>query len=384
MPRENEIFYSGPESEIAPELDQNDGAETRELLPSDSAETDHDAERREKLAEIGARLQSSQPSAAGEVSRELLGDFADADIASGLIHLPENDRASLDPQLKRIRKKDNFQLPAIFSGVKTATEYDSGVTNFSTRTSILQTSSGRRVFAVDCYPSSQLHRLWDGIGRHLVGHRFAKASIGKWKEVFAAKSNIPLIESPDRRTVLMPYLPNINLHDLFARSKEMTDFGECSWAEGIDLEGKKAVVDQVVDYLTELHQKQGAWGEAIIQNMIITKDQKVVICDPEMVFDKDVPEVEQLASDLYDLTFSAAGSLMKSGEVTDPQDIVSQILSRYNNPEVTAELKKFLRRKIGVLKKMLYQTFEYGRVDVKDAGDYEKIRQAILDFEFEV
>ena len=181
--------------------------------------------------------------------------------------------------------------------------------------------------------------------------------------------------------VLMPYLPNINLRDLMSRNKEMKNFGECEWAKDLDVEGKKEIIDQVVDRVIETHDQGQAWGETILDNMIITKDKRVVICDPETLYDEDVPQTQRMASDLRDITFSTTIAMLRSGDAQNPQEIVDQVLARYDNPEVTSALKRTVGKKLSLVQRLVYPIFEQARLGFKDMKEYDSIRQAILDFE---
>lgn len=314
---------------------------------------------------------------------ELRGDFIQEEMVHGQIMLDPDDEHDLQTQSSFIKTKDNFLLPSLAFGKKTATTYDSRVANFSTKTSIMETASGKRVFAVDCYPLSQIHRWLDTFAKKiLVGHRFSKASTDKWKETFLQRSNIPTIKNNDDRLVLMPYIPNINLYDLLANNKEIKDFGECPWAENLSYEDKKIIVDKIIEAVVELHRQKKYWGETITPNMIISADQRVIICDPETTYDEDVSPLECMASDLRDVVFSISSSLMKSGDASleDVPEIVGQILKKYHNPAVIAELKNWADKKPGWLYRLFGQTYEFARLGIKNKDQYEKIREAILNF----
>ncbi len=359
-------------------------AEDFEVEKKDSAleSVGEDEEREKKIAEALGRIKQTKSSETQqEIDHQLLGDFSDAEIENGRIIISSEEQEGVKEQLKRIKARDNFRLPSLIKGIRTATEYDSRVTNFSTKTSIIETKDGRKIFAVDCYPSSQIHRWLDGLAKRLVGHRFVKAPSSRWKSVFKRRSRIPVIENDDPRVVLMPYLDNVNLRDLLADNEEIKDFGQCDWAQDIDIETKRKIIDQIVDQVAELHAEGGSWGETILHNMIITKDKRVVICDPETEYDDDVPQVERMASDLRDITFSTSSALSKSEGIQDPQEVVDQILSRYGNQEVIDELKRLVGKKPGLLQKIVMPFYETVRIGVKDMKEYERVRQAILKYQ---
>ena len=124
------------------------------------------------LHEIRERLSlPSQPIQKTEIEplkKVLFGDFQDAKVNhNGRIVLSESDMTSIMLEIKKIKKKCRFSMPALFQGNKTATEYDSKASNFSTTTNIVTLEDGRKVFMVYNYPTSWVHRSLDGVSKQI-------------------------------------------------------------------------------------------------------------------------------------------------------------------------------------------------------------------------
>jgi len=164
------------------------------------------------------------------------------------------------------------------------------------------------------------------------------------------------------------------------RNHEIKDFGECGWAKGLDFEGKQEIIDQAVDRVSETHQRGDAWGEAILNNMIITKEKQVIMCDPETLYDPDVPQLQRMSSDLRDFTFSASAALLKSGDVSDPVGVVKRILDRYGNAEVIEELKRRVGQKPSLIQRIMIPIFERVRLGFSNKREYDNITNAILQY----
>jgi len=361
---------------------ESNSVEESKVVEHKDGDVVEDNEREKTLTEIKERVNNLYDSEDKNIiDPRLLGDFFDSKIEDNKIIFSDEDQRETTAQVHKIKMSNNFRLPSLMTGIKTATTYDSQVTNFSTKTNIIKTKDGKRIFAVDCYPASQIHRWCDGLGKRMVGHKFVKVPSSRWKKVFEERSNIPVINNDDSRVALMPYLPNINLRDLMAGNKDIDDFGECKWAENIKLEDKKEIVNKIIDEVGNLHNQGKTWGETILHNMIITNEQKVVVCDPETVYDNNVPQIERMASDLRDVAFSISGALLKSKEINDPQEIINQVLSRYNNKEVVGELKRLVSQKKTLIQKIFMSFYETVRIGVKNMKEYDQVKQAILNFE---
>ena len=308
-----------------------------------------------------------------------MGDFLGSPLTeAGQIKLSQEQSEDAARQIENHKRKFSFSAPSLAKGYKTATEYDSKVSNFSTRTKILNLETGEKVFAVYNYPLSFVHRLLDGASKRLAGDRMSKASSKDWKKTFESRSNIPTIECDDPDMVLLPYIPNVNAHDLFAKNHEIKDFGECSWAENITLDDKLEFGDKMVHAIEAVHNKGKRWGETILPNIIITAEKQVVIVDPETQYDKGVPLKEQKARDLRDMIMSICGALRSSeGESAVDYGVVTQrLMSQYSDKSVIEELKTLVAKKPTFIQKMFRGAYESARLGIS-AKEYEKVAAAI-------
>lgn len=298
-------------------------------------------------------------------------------LAEKRIVLPEEEQAALNTAAESIKKADRFAAPALFKGNRTATEYDSKACNFSTQTNIVELPDGRKIFVVHNYKSTGLHRWMDGTMKHLTGYPMRKATRVEWKGRFEEKSNLPTIPLDDPEMVALPFVPNVNLDDLFCRQQEIEDFGECNdFAKDYTEEDKLAVLEKIAGKIKELHGKDVAWGELILANIIIDKKQDVHICDPEVAYDEGVPMEEQKAYDLLDLITSACTS-MEDGHKTSYDKVVGSILKNYEDPEALASLKKLAEKKLG-FKEKLFFGYSKARLRLKSPKQFEEIKGAIL------
>jgi tRNA A-37 threonylcarbamoyl transferase component Bud32 len=292
------------------------------------------------------------------------------------IALSNAEQVKLQEKIEQIKKR--IVLPALAKGNKTATNYDSRVTNYSTLTNIVTLADGRKLFVVYNYPYSQVHRSLDGFMKRLTGCRMEKANSREWKNRFESKSRLPVIPCEDENIVVMPFVSNINLYDLFVYKDDIKDFGECQFAETADVEGLLGIVDKIVVEVTDTHEKNITWGELILPNIIIDKEEKVHICDPETAYDKEVPIHEQKARDLSDLIVSVAAALDKYG--IEHGQAVKRVLDSYNDKEVIAELKVLASKKPKFLEKVFFG-YTKVRLGLKDKEQLQKIKEAIANYQ---
>lgn len=322
----------------------------------------------------------------GEETRQIRKKIKDLDpddrpagwnLAVKRIILPEDDQAVLKTAVEGIKKADRFAAPALFKGNKTATEYDSKACNFSTQTNIVEMPDGRKIFVVHNYKSTGLHRWMDGTMKHLTGYPMRKATRAEWKGRFEEKSNLPTIPLDDPEMVALPFVPNVNLDDLFCRQQEIENFGECDdFAKNYTEGDKLGVLEKIAGKVKELHGKDVAWGELILANIIIDKNQDVHICDPEVAYDEGVPLEEQKAYDLLDLITSACTS-MEDGNKTPYDKVVDSVLKQYDDPAALGALKKLAEKKLG-LKEKLFFGYSKARLRLKSPKQFDEIKGAIL------
>lgn len=294
------------------------------------------------------------------------------------IELTGEQRSEVEEKLKEIIKKDRFKTPSMVNGNETATEYDSEITNYSTQTHIVELSDGTKLFAIHNYRSSGIHREMDSLMKRLTGCKMRKSKRKEWKSDFEAKSLIPTIPCDDPDIVIVPYIPNINLQDLFTRSGEMEDVGECEFAKEVDSDKLLEILKKVVAKVSELHAISETWGELILDNCIIDKDEEIHICDPETAYDLDVSLDEQKARDLYDLIRSSSG-VMKNRHDIPYEDLVSTILDEYDNEVVILELQSLCERNTAVLEKIFFG-YTKARLHLDSVKQMEEIKKAVAGY----
>lgn len=291
--------------------------------------------------------------------------------------LSSEQGVELMAKVSQIKKKEKLALPAVARGNRTATEYDSKARNFSTITNIITLADGQKLFVVYNYSTSWIHRKLDGFMKRRTGCRMQKAKSSEWKSKFEEKSRIPTIECEDENTVVMPFVPNVNAHDLFAKRDEIKNFGECEFANNIGVEELLGIVDKIVDEIKDTHAQDVTWGELILPNIIIDKDQKVHVCDPETSYDKDVPIEEQKARDLLDFIISTAAALEKSG--VEYAVSASRVLDKYGDKEIIAELKKLVSKKPRLVEKIFFG-YTKARLGLKDKKQWQYIKETIANY----
>lgn len=306
-------------------------------------------------------------------------DFENYFFSHNRIELSEEKRRELEKWTADFQKQNVFRGPRILTGNKTATEYDNKVENFSTKTAIKELASGEKIFVVDSYPSSLIHRLGDSVLRRFCGVKNFKAPNRIWKETFERRSNIPTIRIENKNAVAMPYIENVNLRDLMTFDKEIKNWGPIEWAENINIEEKKEILKSVVLEMEAMHRQGKTWGEAILANMIIDKNKKVWICDPEILFYNEVPKIEQKASDLKDIIFTSAASLACADKLEDYKEVVKLVFDNYSDKKVVETLIGAAKRK-PTLKQRLFFVYTKNRYSpLKDFRMHEEIRRAIAE-----
>ena len=373
----------GPEvRESVPEEPKREGKEPVRETPSGlrrERASREAASRVEALAEAERIRESLAPAEVAGPEAALSGDFADASRDSlGRIELGVEEERDVTGKVATHKRRSRFTPPSLVAGAKTATEYDSKAANFSTRTAIVELEDGRKAFAVYNYPTSWIHRGLDTVSKRLAGLKMRKAPSREWKRVFEARSTIPTFQYDDPDVVLMPYIPNVNAHDLFARNKEIKDFGPCPWAGDAGLDEKLEIGERIVEELAAVHESGRNWGETILPNIIVTEEKRPIIVDPETTYDADVPDAEQRARDLRDILMSIAGALRTSEGVEDFRPVVSRLVGAYKDPEVIQALKSLAAEKPSILQKIMRAAYETARLGIKP-DDYQKVMDAVLE-----
>lgn len=332
-------------------------------------------------AVVPAEPTSALPPRAAVLADRLVGDFAGAArTPEGLLILPSDLVAEVEAGIDQQIKAKRFSLPSLGSGSPTATAYDSKVTNFSTRTSILELASGQKVFSVYNYPLSQGHRWFDQIVKTIAGRQRHKVSSARWKKKFEGKSQVPTIQNDNPDVVLLPYIPNMNAFDLFRNNHDMSDYGELPWAKNLTTEDKLVLGERIITALAKLHADTGVgWGETILQNVIITPEGEPIIVDPEVEFNSGVSPEEQKLDDLKEMIFSMAGAISQSEKVSDVTPIVHRFLTSYPDQTIVRQLCDTTSDKFGFLRRVQLQLHDLNYFGVS-LGTYQAITAAIKSY----
>lgn len=343
-----------------------------------SRENSELAELREKFSDSEKNI--SEKYGAGRFKPgERFRDFANEAVVNGRIELPATLLEEAQSKADEFREGTSYFTSTI-TGTKIAAEYDIRTNNFSTQTNIMQLEDGRKVFAVYAHGGSFVHRTLDGVMKKLSGLKMKKVKRSKWKESFEEKSNIPVIRNDDPNMVLMPFISNVNAYDVFANNHDITDFGENEWAGEAGVEDKLLLAEGMVDELKRVHDDGQVWGESILPNIILDKEKRPIICDPEIRYHNSVSNTEARARDLKDLILSVCGAIKKGENDEDYPKTVHRMLSRYKNDEVLDSLQGLAGQKRGLLQKLVFG-YEQVRTGTESKEQYESILDAIKNFD---
>lgn len=204
----------------------------------------------------------------------------------------------------------------------------------------------------------------------------------QWKTAFEEHGRVPRLESNDPHTILMPYIPNINAYDAIANNHAIKDFGEIDWATDLTAEKKEELLQSIMREVGDIHGQGVAWGEMILQNLILTKDKRAIMCDPEIRYDKDVPLNEAQARDLRDLILSVCAAMRKSEGKTDFASTVKVLLDEYHDDEVVDILKKISDGQFSLGLQLTFWN-EKLRTGVESKEEYQAILSAVREYERE-
>jgi len=300
-------------------------------------------------------------------------------MVNGKIILQPEQKQELLQHVVDFKSEVGFVAPALIKGNKTATEYDSKVANFSTRTKIVELADGSKFFVINNYSTSFIHRGLDSFMKKMTGTRMAKCKSRDWKDIFEERSRIPVLDIVEPNVVVLPFIPNVNAYDLFANRGDITDFGECEYAKDIDNEGLLEIVNKIVREVKKMHEAEPpvTWGELILPNIIVDKDQEVHICDPETQYKKDVPLLEQKARDLFDLIISSSSAMANKNGV-EHRKTIENILGEYGDNDVLSELARLSNEKTKLLHKLFFG-YTQVRLGLSGKKEFEEIKKKIVE-----
>ena len=299
------------EEDVESSIEEDDKIEDKTFREKDGrgGEGENTAEMgqiRDNIEKIGEENDSEDDKRGKEFKDYSFGGFGDSKFENDKIILSEEENKEVEKKITEIKQSDRFRSPSIANGIQIAADYETQVGNFSTHTYLTELENGKKVFVVNSYPLSIVHRALDGFRNWVMGQKMYKVPNWRWKETYEERSNVPTIENPEKNVILMPFIENINLYDLIRWNKEIDvdSMSESfSWAKNLKLQSKFEMIDKIVDELREMHQDDKTWGEVILPNMIVDENKNVIICDPENLYYKSVGDLEKKRGTLLILLF---------------------------------------------------------------------------------
>lgn len=315
------------------------------------------------------------------------------------VKIPELDQSEekeLKSKIKKIKRKSRFVFPALFKGNKTATNYDSDATNYSTITNNIVLESGRELFAICNYKSSGIHRFLDTVFKKIVGLPMKKASRRKWGEVFRERSLIPVLNlvddkgKIDKDMIILERIPNVNVSDLITNFDNLkspeNEVDSCNFIKDMEKEDLMGVIGGVSKEVAKIHNEDKTWGDLVPSNIIIDKNQKIHICDPETTYSKKLSIEKQKAFDLLECTTSFS-SVMNENHQIPYSETINIILNNYvksakDSKKVIIELKKIIGKKLTILNRLGFAYLK-AHLSVQGMSELMEIRKIIGEFKEE-
>jgi len=360
------------------EKNKNEHSKEKETPQEKIVETKKEIVNIGNEAENNEALETDNTNNEKKIEDYLFGDFPNSEFKNNKIILSEKEERDLEGKMKKIKKDDRFKLPAILRGTKIAAEYNTHLGNFSTHTRIAEVD-GKKVFVVNSYPLSLIHRALDGLRNLVMGNKVYKVPNWRWKKTYEGRSNIPVIKNSEKNMVTMPYIENVNLGDLFRWSEDIKPPESLEWARDLDLHGKMEIVEKIVDKIKEMHNENKEWGEIISPNMIIDKNGKVIICDPENLYYKNTTSPERKALDLTTFSLSTIGALEASGDINenDFEKIIKTIFERYgDDKEIKNWVSEINKKKLNFVQKV-FLISELQKLSILKRKHYYKLRDIL-------
>lgn len=346
-----------------------------ELHAAHLAETREVAEQIKKAHERIERYAADKESKA--YHKHLQGDFSAGDFPKGGFVLPPEQLAALNLGIKTFKKIIKDSPTATSKGYPVAAAYDAKVQGWTTQSRIETLPDGKRVFVLVSYPNGKMRRRTDRFMEWLSGDSMRKPKPGQWKSMVESRSNIPTLQAAPSDTVVMPYIESINVYDLFAHQKDIKDFGPFVWAEKMSVEERLKLLPAMARELAHTHQQGKTWGEAILPNFILTKDQQPILIDAETTYENSVPVAEQMASDVRNMIVSTFGALARAEKMTDPKEVINQIIDGYG-PTILEPLKQLCSKKLPWRQRLTFNLFQRFRLGATDYAEFERVRTAIV------
>jgi tRNA A-37 threonylcarbamoyl transferase component Bud32 len=309
--------------------------------------------------------------------------------------LNQSEKEELFFKVGEIKRDNKFALPPIFKGNPTATKYShAGATNYSTITKNVTLESGKELFVIYNYRSSGVHRFIDTTYKKIVGTPMRKANYKEWPETFRKNSLLPVLDlvdnngKVDRNIIVLERIPNINMYDFITNLDVLKNpdskVDGCDFVKDMGKEDLMKMVGGVAGEIAKIHNKDKTWGDLVPSNIIIDKNQKIHICDPEMVYNEKLSINEQKAHDLLECVTSFS-ALIKNIHQIPYIETINTILGNYmastqNSESVIVELKKIAGKKFTLINKLAFG-YLMAHYSVHSLSELTEIRKNITDFD---
>ena len=335
-------------------------------------------EEREAARVREARAKVARASASGEGHR---GDWSGSALRGGQIELTPTEQKECAAKTDAFFAEVKDSKIATTVGYKVAGAYDVRVQGWTTRTKIVEVE-GKRLFVLYSFPAANTRRRWDRLMETVAGDPMRKPTPEEWKATVEARSEIPTVAGTRQDMVVMAYLEAFNAYDLFAHQKDVRDFGPFDWAKEATSADKLALVAKIGGALKELHDNGKTWGEAILPNVVLTKDALTkevhpVFVDPETTYE-GIPETEQRARDVRTLITSISGALARGDGQRNFQDVANLVLEGYGDePELLKALDALCANPLTWRQKLNFGFWGKFRIGATDGKEFQEICAAI-------
>ncbi len=324
------------------------------------------------------RAESREVESTTKKLRERLQSIPEPTVSpEGQIRLTQGEYKKLNKKTDAFFEEIKDSKTATTVGYKVEAAYDSQVKGWTTRSKIMEIE-GKKFFALCSYPASRTRRLFDRFMEAVSGDPMRKPKPEKWKETVESRSNIPTVAGTPDNMVVMPYVESINAYDIFAHQKDIKDFGPFDWAETLDVEDKIVMAKGLAETLKATHDTGRTWGEAILPNMILTKDKEPILIDPETTYE-GIPETEQKATDVRNLISSISGALARSADMKDFSPVVKSVLAGYPDKEVREELKRICSQPQPWRQRLIFDGFSRFRIGATSLNEFEQVKKTIVE-----
>lgn len=315
------------------------------------------------------------------IEPELLGDFVEQNVRfdeQGRMKLSAKEQKQLQEKSQAFFEEVKNSKVATSKGYKVAAAYDAQIQGWTTRSQILEVA-GKRMFALCSYPASWIRRRTDRLMERFSGDRMRKPKPKDWKRIVESRNSIPVLAGTPENMVVMPYIESMNAYDLFAHQKDIKDFGPFGWADGMSVENRMELLGPIAGELHKSHEKGITRGEAILPNVILTKEQKPILIDPETTYE-GIDVEEQKAMDLRNLIVSSCGALARAEGFTDFSQVISKIVEGYGDPNIYESLLEVCERPMSWRQRFFFNIFTKFRVGASDLDEFERVRAAIVEY----